>query len=195
VVDERDKWNRIHSAAAQSAAEPARVLRNFEHLLPGTGAALDLACGRGGNALFLAARGLATQAWDISDIACAQLAAAALRQGLTLDCVVRDVVAHPPDPESFDVIAVSHFLDRSICMPLQQALRRDGILFYQTFIEAAVDAGGPRNPAYRLQANELLRLFAGLQVIAYREEARRGDTARGFRNEAMLVAARTRGRT
>ena len=43
------------------------ALREYAFLLPETGTALDLACGRGGNALLLARRGLQAHAWDISE--------------------------------------------------------------------------------------------------------------------------------
>ena len=36
--------------------KPAQVLSDYAYLLPESGTALDLACGRGGNALFLARR-------------------------------------------------------------------------------------------------------------------------------------------
>jgi tellurite methyltransferase len=52
-----------------------------------------------------------------------------------------------------------------------------------------VDDRGPGNPLFRLAPNELLRLFPGLRVIAYREEGLFGDSAQGLRNEAWLVAA------
>ncbi|MCW8828638.1 MAG: hypothetical protein OQK94_06240, partial [Gammaproteobacteria bacterium] len=62
-------------------------------------------------------------------------------------------------------------------------------LFYQTFIADRADpAIGPANPDYLLAPNELLRLFPDLVVRLYREEGVLGDTAKGLRNEACLVA-------
>jgi SAM-dependent methyltransferase len=164
------------------------VLSGNAHLLPGTGQALDLACGRGGNALFLAGRGLETTAWDISGEAIAALAEEARRRGLPVRAEERDVVAAPPPPAAFDVIVVSYFLERALAPAITAALRPGGLLFYQTWIEEAVSGRGPRNPAYRLARNELLRLFAPLDVLVYREEGRTGEAGRGFRDEAMLVA-------
>jgi hypothetical protein len=102
---------------------------------------------------------------------------------------VRDVLLNPPAANSFDVIVVSHFLERDLAEPLKNALTKGGILIYQTFSREAVDLDSPpRNPAYRLAAGELLSLFSGLKVIAYREEGRLGDTTQGFRNQALLIA-------
>ena len=181
------KWDRIHSTPESAPPGAAAVLIQNQHLLPTAGDALDIACGRGGNALLLAAHGLKTSAWDISAVALAALCKAADDSGfqLTTDC--RDVMASPPPPVSQDVIVVSHFLDRALAPHLIAALRPRGLLYYQTFVRAVVDATGPANPLYRLGPNELLELFRPLQILVYREEGTLGDINQGWRNEAMLV--------
>lgn len=184
----REKWDAIYRDGAVGA--PARVLLDFAHLLPASGSALDLACGMGANGLFLAVHGLTTQAWDISPVAVAQLHERARRDQLPLSVQACDVSATPPSPDTFDVIVVSHFLDRSLMPALMAALRPQGLLFYQTFTRERVDDSGPRNPEFRLAANELLQLCAPLHVLAYREEGSVGDTQQGWRNLAYIVAQR-----
>ena len=185
---DQTKWDRIYTDSPGKSAEPCEVLAAHSHLLPAGGDALDLACGRGGNALYLASRGHATWAWDVSAVAIRALSEQAGRNGLRLNAAQRDVSAEPPAQESFDIIVVSRFLDRTLAPATCAALRRGGLLFYQTFIREKVSGAGPNNPAYRLEPNELLRLFQSLHLIYYHEEGNVGDTARGFRNEAMLVA-------
>lgn len=185
----RDKWDRIYrSAGTGEIPEPARVLAENSHLLPASGAALDLACGLGGNALHLARRGLETQAYDISAEALRRLDHWAGQLGLAVRTEVRDVVAHPPSPGSFDILVVSRFLDRSLAGVIRAALRPKGLLFYQTFTREKATPTGPTNPDYLLAPNELLSLFGGLRLVVYREEGRLGDLSRGFRNQALLVA-------
>jgi tellurite methyltransferase len=182
------KWNARFQHTV-SIPQAAHVLRENQHLLPPTGRALDLACGLGGNALLLAEHGLDTWAWDISDIAVVRVQAAAQQRGVALHAEVLDVVVCPPSPNSFDVIVVSRFLERDLALPLIQALRPAGLLLYQTFTHVTVgEARGPVNPAYRLATQELLTLFHPLRILVYREEGSVGDTTRGLRNEAMLVA-------
>ena len=101
---------------------------------------------------------------------------------------VRDVVVHPPGPESFDIIIVTRFLERDLAPQLARALRIDGLLFYQTFTRTRVSDAGPGNLDYRLADGELLVLFSTLQVLVYREEGKVGDISRGFRDEAMMIA-------
>ena len=187
-LDTRQQWHARYQHPAR-APHAARVLWENQPLLPPTGQALDLACGAGGNALLLAVHGLETWAWDIAAVAVARVQAVAQQQGAVLHTEVRDVVACPPLPESFDVIVVSRFLERCLAPALIDALKPDGLLFYQTFTHVTVGAvWGPTNPAYRLAPQELLTLFQPLRVLVYRAEGCVGDTTRGWRNEALLVA-------
>lgn len=182
-----EKWNARYSVV-EGEASACYVLREFAHLLPATGDALDLACGRGGNALLLAGHGLRTQAWDLSPVAIAHLQSIADARGLAIQAAVCNVEEEPLTANSFDVIAVSYFLERKLAAGLMRALRPNGLLFYETFIGEKPEGIGPSNPDYLLGANELLRLFTGLHVLAYREEGLVGDLAQGRRNVAMLVA-------
>lgn len=184
----QDKWDARYREADPATARPAQVLCEHRHLLPAEGVALEIACGLGANAYVLAGQGLNTLAWDISGVAIASVQTYADAQGLSIQACQRDVLSAPPTPDSVDVLVVSRFLERSLAPALIAALRANGLLFYQTFIRETVDEGGPANVQFRLAPNELLRLFAPLQVLVYREDARVGDPLKGFRNEAMLVA-------
>lgn len=186
--NDAEKWNRIYSGVDRNNDEPATVLKDYLHLLPEKGHALDLACGLGGNALLLSKQGLETFAWDISETAISKVLESARRSQLNINTEIRDIVNHPPEPESFDVIVVARFLDRGLIPHLIKALRPRGLLYYQTFIKEKTNDIGPRNPDYLLGCNELLELFKSLHIILYREEAKIGNLDEGFRNEAMLIA-------
>ena len=191
VDDLEAKWNRRYSetqTSVEDQPQAAEVLRQNQHLLPADGQALDLACGLGGNALLLAASGLQTWAWDLSSVALTKLQAYAQTRHLTVHTEVRDVLTEPPPADAFDVLVVSRFLERSLAPALIESLRHGGLLFYQTFTRVRTHSGGPSNPAYLLDDGELLHLFKSLHVRVYREENQLGDTRRGFRNAAMLVA-------
>lgn len=188
MTDAREKWDAIYGEKQQMPAPPSRVLLENRHLLPERGEALEIACGLGGNAVFLAEQGLAMTAWDLSSIAASRLQDYARSRGLPIQCEARDVVQKPPLPGSFDVIAVAHFLDRLVIPQIIAALRPSGLVFYQSFTLSRVTETGPSNPEYRLGDNELLRLFYSLKILVYREEGRVGDLSRGFRDEAMIVA-------
>ncbi len=183
----RDKWDRIYSASTEDEPEAAEVLSNNAHLLPPSGDALDLACGLGGNALFLARRGFRVSAWDISPLALARITTLAGRSGLKVEAQARDVEAEPIPQVAFDVVVVSRFLARPLAGPIGGSLRPGGLLFYQTFVRGKLHPAGPGNPNYLLAENELLDLFAGLRVLFYREDGRVGDLTSGRRDEAYFV--------
>lgn len=186
----REKWDRRYADKPAGSPEPAQVLLEYAYLLPGSGTALELACGRGGSALFLARRGLRVHAWDISRAAIEELDLQVETENLEIETRVRDVHESPPPRNAFDVICVSYYLERSIVEPIIQALKPRGLLFYQTFIHEKVTDLGPSNPLYRLKSNELLELFAPLHVLVYQELGCVGDTRQGARNVAWLVAQR-----
>ncbi|MFV2056014.1 MAG: class I SAM-dependent methyltransferase [Thiohalomonadales bacterium] len=168
--------------------EPVRVLREYAYLLPAKGEALDIACGLAGNAFFLARQGLETSAWDSAEFALRRVREIARTHKLSLQLEQRDVEQRPPAKNSFDVLVVSRFLSRPLANKLITALRPNGLLFYQTFMLEKSPDIGPSNPKFLLQNNELLRLFADLRLLVYKELGFVGDKRQGLRNEALLVA-------
>lgn len=178
------KWNARYAYANKTLPEPAAVLQYANEFLPDTGVALDVACGRAGNAFHLASLGFEVQAWDISDtvIDWVNQYNKQRSEPLSVLAEVRDVVQLPPEPDSFDVIVVSRFLDRSICDALMAALKPGGILLYETF------TAGLNNKSYLLETNEITQLFCGLDVLFHKETE---PDSNGMAS-AMLIAKRTR---
>jgi SAM-dependent methyltransferase len=184
-------WDQHYQHSPLASASPCPLLQHYAHLLPAQGKALDLACGRGGNALLLAAHSLESHAWDSSAVAINQLALIATQQVLPVHSACRDVIHQPPGPDSFDVIVVSRFLHRPLCPALAAALRPGGLLFYQSFLRQRRDTDiGPKRSEFLLEEGELLALFSRLQLRLYREEGLGGDISQGERNEAWLIAQR-----
>jgi len=179
------KWDGHYAEAELGAA--ASVLIENAHLLPPEGEGLEIACGMGANAAFMARAGLHVHAWDISQVAIEKLQTYAFNEKLSVIGQIRDTVQDPPAEHSFDVIVISHFLDRQLMPFLIKALKPGGLLFYQTFSKLRVDDSGPRNEAFRLGDNELLSLCSSLRVVAYREEQAIGDVSKGYRNLVKYV--------
>ena len=150
--EKRARWEACYAQAEAVEPEPLPFLTAHADWLPASGRALD------------------TWAWDY-----AESAVAGLRQradGLLLQVECRDVTARPPEPESFDVIVVAHFLHRPLFPALAAALRPGGLLFYETW--AGAYAGrGPQNPEYRLKLGELAGAFPGLILLELQEDVDR----------------------
>ena len=157
-------WDTRHRKA-WGEPQACPVLREHPEHLPERGEALDLACGRGGNALWLARHGrLTVHAWDRSVDGIRYLRAQAAHEGLPVQAEVRDVVLNPPRAEQYDVLAVSYFLDRGLMPALVAAVRPGGVLYYQTFLAGHTGAG-PGNPDYLLHPGELAEYCANWQVL------------------------------
>ena len=182
-----NKWDRIYSQSNVEKYPAVSVLTENAFLLPKFGTALDLACGLGTNAIFLARHGLATEAWDISGVAIEKLRRNADSGDLEINAQVCEINGDSFSGRSFDVIVLSRFLDRNLSDAIMDALKPGGLLFYQTYTEEKTAPHGPNNPDYLLAENELLRLFSGLRVIFYRENGCIGDIEEGLRNEAQLI--------
>ena len=189
----RNKWNERYEKA-YVPNQVINVLAINQHLLSGSGKSLDFACGLGGNALRMAELGYESHAWDISDSALEKLHEFSQERKLKLMTKQCDVSQEQLAKECFDVIIVSRFLLRELVPSLIAALKPEGLIFYQTFVRQAQKQAkgeaseGPKNKHYRLERNELLNLFAELDVCYYREEAMLGNMDKGIRNEALLVA-------
>ena len=150
---------------------PARWLTEHAHLLPASGVALDVACGRGRHALWLAERGLTVRAVDRDADGVAALNTEARRRGLPILAEARDLEQSDAvvGEDEVDVVVVVHYLHRPLFPSLIRALCRNGLLVYETFTQAQARRGKPTNPAFLLAPGELAQLVEPLDVIASRE--------------------------
>lgn len=190
ACSDTEKWNTKYLAGDHYQTEPARVLSDYCHLLPRQGQALDLACGTGANALLLARRGFKVSAWDISAEAISILRKRAAEINLILEYRVCDVTNIFIPAQTFEVITVSYFLDRTLFPAIINALKPNGLLYYQTWTREHSGDGGPHNENFRLGANELLHLCRDLHIMLYREEGLTGNIKKGLRDIAMLIGQR-----
>src|SRR5262245_11457225 len=166
---------------------PTSWLVQHADLLPRVGRALDVACGRGRHALWLAERGLTTLAIDSNADAVRELNDIARARRLPLRAEARDLErgGDPFTGSTFEVIVVVHYLHRPLFPALLGALAPGGLLVCETFTRAQAARGKPTNPDFLLEAGELLELVRPLEVLASRE----GDY--DGRMVASLVARRT----
>jgi SAM-dependent methyltransferase len=161
---DRRCWDARHAVADDVLPLPPEALRGQEDLVPTAGRALDVACGRGAVALWLAERGLAVDAVDVSPVG---LAAGARRAGgLPVRWWVADLDAGLPPgcAGPYDVVVVQRFRDPALYPALVTALATGGLLVVTVLSE--VDEGpGP----WRAAPGELRAAFADLDVLVHTE--------------------------
>jgi SAM-dependent methyltransferase len=146
------------------------LLSNID-LIPRAGRALDVACGRGRHALFLAERGWAVRAVDRDAFSIDALRSEAARRGLTLRAEVIDLEAGGADlgHEAYDLIVVIHYLHRPLFPALLRALAPGGLVIYETFTVDQARRGKPTNPDFLLQHGELRNRLASLTIVRERD--------------------------
>ena len=171
------------------------VVTHFDGLAEAArhGAVVDLACGRGRNALPLARRGIPVTGLDRNAEHLAELAATVRAEGLPIGLARADFEAPgsqlPLGPKSCAALLVCRYLHRPLCPALEEALRPGGWLLYETFTVHQRKLGhGPRNPDFLLSDGELPELFPRLETVDAWE-----GTTEGSKPEAVarLWARRT----
>ncbi|CAA9507901.1 MAG: hypothetical protein AVDCRST_MAG53-2540 [uncultured Solirubrobacteraceae bacterium] len=192
-MSEREHWNEKHSRVQVGGWMPRPWLVDHRALLEDVspGRALDVACGRGREALYLAEAGFEVDAVDISDVAVDAVQQAADERGLPVRATRVDLLTAPePFPGApYDVVIGFYFLQRSLLGPIVEALAPGGLVFYETFTRDHVEVlGREMGRDFLLDHNELLDAFSDLRVLRYREAVIGDDRSRAVAS----IAARKR---
>ncbi|MDH1903205.1 class I SAM-dependent methyltransferase [Comamonas aquatica] len=149
-----------HAAAVTAA--PSAWVQRFAHLLPAGAQVLDLACGSGRHARWLATQGHAVTGVDRDAHALAALPP-------EVDTLFADLENAPwPLPDRrFDAVVVTNYLWRPLWPQVLASVRPGGVLLYETFAQGNAAYGKPLRPDFLLSPGELLQVCAGWTVVAY----------------------------
>ena len=107
-AEQAAEWDaRYGEADAMWSGRPnGRLVAEAGHLLPGR--ALDVGCGEGADAIWLAGRGWAVTAIDVSSLAVGRAREAAQAAGVTVEWVCGDALQTPFPPGSFDLLSMHY---------------------------------------------------------------------------------------
>ena len=153
---------------------PSRWLTDHASVLPSSGDALDVACGLGRHALWLAERGLLVYGVDRDEEAVRALndEARARRLPLTADVLDLERGNQVLAVAAYDLVVVVHYLHRPLFPQLIAALRPGGVLVYETFTTAQAARGKPtKGPALDVPSERALGWSASVFLA---RSARRG---------------------
>jgi tellurite methyltransferase len=188
---ERERWNQKYREASGASVSmapdpflPQAFSKYILPLFPRGGRALDLAGGTGRHSIWLARQRWEVTLIDISDTGVEQARQNAGPLASEIHFVVNDLTgfkaAQTEFEAGFEVVMAFFYLERRIFSEMVKAVRPGGLFVYKTYTVAQAKlAGGPKNPAYLLQAGELLQLANGdgLRVLHCSEETAETATA------------------
>ena len=154
----------VSDALHSGLATPSPWVCRWAPLIRPGGKVLDVACGSGLHARWLAAQGFTVTAVDRDAAAVGPLRAIARVQ-------VADLEGAPwPLPgERFDALVVTNYLWRPLWPDLMAALAEGGVLIYETFADGNQSVGKPSRPDFLLRHGELLEVARGLRIVAYED--------------------------
>jgi SAM-dependent methyltransferase len=185
-----EAWNRRYADRELVwTSEPNRFLvAEVATLAPGR--ALDLACGEGRNAVWLAERGWRVTGVDFSEVALEKARGLADARGVQAEWVAADLLGYRPEPRAFDLVLIFYLqvpaAQRQVVMrPAAQGVAPGGRLLLVGHDRSNLDNGhgGPQNPAVLYTSQDVVADLdgAGLQVERAERVQRPVDTPEGER--------------
>lgn len=167
----REDWNERYAAVENLwASRPNRFLVAEVAELP-PGRALDLACGEGQNAIWLASLGWAVRGVDYSDVAIAKARGRAERDGADVDFVCADLVTYEPEPEAFDLVIVLYLHipsreRRGVLAKAAAAVAPGGTFLFlgHDLTNLTEGVGGPSDPDILASPEEIAGELPALEI-------------------------------
>ena len=194
---DRDAWDARYAGSELIwSAEPNRfVAAEVDGLVPGR--ALDLACGEGRNALWLASRGWYAVGVDFSPVALEKARALAARAGVDVEWVLDDVTTYEPPPGAFDLVVIAYLHLRAGVLGPVLARAASAVSPGGVFLLVGHDStnvteghGGPQDPSVLYGPDDVIAAVGGVLVVDKAERVRRPvETATGI-VEAIDVLVR-----
>lgn len=155
------------------ALVPSPWVRSCMESLCKTGAvkpglrALDLACGGGRHALYLASLGYSVHAVDKNTPETVWPA------NVQFEALDLEQEHWPLAGQQYDLIVVTNYLHRPHFANLLQNLKSENaVLVYETFMDGNAQFGSPRSPEFLLQPGELLARMSSLNILRFEQGLR-----------------------
>jgi SAM-dependent methyltransferase len=193
----RERWNRRYASAdPHSTPVPNRFLVAEVSDLP-PGRALDLACGAGRNAVWLAERGWRVTAVDFSDAGLSMARELAEARGTTVEWIEADVLTWTP-ANAYDLVCVLYLQvpadeRRTVLRLAADAVRQGGTLLVigHDLLNLTEGSGGPTQPDVLFTPDDIVGEIDGLRVEKA-ERVRRPVDDDGTTRDAIDALVRAR---
>ncbi|WP_179472969.1 class I SAM-dependent methyltransferase [Mycolicibacterium vinylchloridicum] len=160
---DRVRWDEKYANKTGGSPRLPDVFAPYVDALPTAGRVLDLACGAGAAAVWLAERGLTVWGVDVSAVAIERAQELANRHGVSERCrfCVADLDEGLPPGPPVEMVLCHRFRDPRLYQAMVDLLAPGGLLAISVLSEVGAEPG-----FFRAAAGELDVAFARLQVLA-----------------------------
>jgi tellurite methyltransferase len=195
-------WDERYLRGAHDTKEPSPLLPSaIKHLKPGR--ALDLACGTGRHAIFLANHGWQVTAVDSSRVGIEILKERAAERSVhssagdapasclsLIDARVADLEKGEfrIAPEAYELICIFYYLQRDLFAAIREGVKPGGTVVAAIHLNDGRPEAKPHNPAFLLERGELRKLFSDWEIQHYHEGP--SDEGGHHHDTAYLIARR-----
>jgi SAM-dependent methyltransferase len=194
----RERWNRRWAGErAHASTAPSRLLvAETGDLRPGT--ALDLACGSGRNAVWLAEQGWRVTAVDFSGVALRMARSLAAERRVEVEWIEADVATWTPPSRAFDLVCVLYLQlpvleRRTVLARATDALRVGGTLLVvgHDLLNLTEGWGGPTQPDVLFTPDDVVAEIGDL-LVEKAQRVHRAVEEPGASREAIDALVRAR---
>ncbi len=167
----RQHWDRRYREGGMAPVlqepPPLPAFAHVDHLFPTRGQALEIACGRGRGAVWLASRGLTYWGVDVSPVAIDLARQLVEQSGVARRCRfdVFDLDAGLPDGDSVDLVLCYLFRDSRLDRAMVDRLVPGGLLAVAVRSEVDVRPEEFPDRSQRARPGELRDAFGHLEVL------------------------------
>jgi tellurite methyltransferase len=161
---DRERWDSRYLEERGPAPSPDPWLVEHADLLE-SGRCADLACGRGGNALFVAEQGYTVHAIDISITALSELQSEANLRNLDVQCVAMDLDYCFLPASFYELVLVFYFFDPRLMEAIRGCLKPCGLIMYATYNHRHTSVSPGFNEAYLVPPTGLASYFPDFEIL------------------------------
>jgi len=191
---DRNKWNQRYLEDSYQQNNPVTFVEDWLPRLP-VGRALDVACGAGRNAIFLAQAGYQVDAIDISCEGLNLAREKAETQGLNINWIEQDLDQPYPFDTDYDLIIVMWYVNLGLITKLCNCLSPGAYLLCEEHLTTDLEVIGPSSVNYRVTPGELREAVSGVDVLLYEESIKMNAEGQQVASARVLVKNNKVGRT
>jgi len=183
-----ETWDERYASGKYCSAEPHKLLIEIADQLKKPAKALDLACGIGRNAIYLAEKGWHVTAVDRSSVGIEIAKQRAAEKAVEIDFLVADLEKGEFTIEdgAYDLICDFYYLQRDLFPTMKTGVRTGGIIVSTIHIYGDAEEAGE----FTLKEGELREFFRDFEILHYHETSLRDEDAGEHHQRTAEIIAR-----